>query len=292
MAWQPASPVHDERGLLVKTKTLKKIGIYIAALITFVITLFPFYWMVTASIKPFKEIFINPSFFPRKFSLAFYTQLFDQTIILTHLKNSLWTAILATLITLVLAGMTGYIITRYSVLAGEFMARFTLFTYMVPSIILLLPIYLVMQALGLINSHWGLVISYLTITLPFAIWMMRSYFATIPTVMEEAALIDGANHFETYLYVVVPQALPGFISTAIFVFILCWGEYLFPLVLLSLDTMKTVPVTLAALVGGGQNINFGLLMAASTVTTAPILVLFLFLQKYLVAGFAAGGFDK
>lgn len=272
-------------------KTRKKILIYSGAILTFVFTMFPFYWMVTASIKPFKEILINPSIIPKQISFSFYEQLFEQTIILTHLKNSLWTAVFATLITLILASMTGYIITRYKIFAGEFMARFTLFTYMVPSIILLLPLYLAMQTFKLTDSHFGLVISYLTITLPFAIWMMRSYFATIPRVMEEAALIDGANYFETYLFVVIPQALPGFISTAIFVFILCWGEYLFPLVLLNLDTMKTVPVTLAALVGGGQNINFGLLMAASTVTTAPILLLFLFLQKYLIAGFAAGGFE-
>jgi multiple sugar transport system permease protein len=162
---------------------------------------------------------------------------------------------------------------------------------MVPSIVLILPIFLAMKTLGLVNSHFGLIISYLTITLPFAIWMMRSYFATIPKTMEEASLIDGANRFESFLYVVVPQAMPGFISTAIFVFIICWGEYLFPLVLVTLDTMKTIPTTLASLVGGGQNINYGLLMAGSTVATLPILLIFLVLQKYLVAGFAAGGYE-
>ena len=132
----------------MNVKIQKKIIIYVSAVLTFVFTMFPFYWMVSASIKPFKEIFINPSIIPKQISFSFYEQLFEQTIILTHLKNSLWTAIVATIITLILAGMTGYIITRYKILAGEFMAKFTLFTYMVPSIILLLPIYLAMQTLG------------------------------------------------------------------------------------------------------------------------------------------------
>lgn len=265
--------------------------VYPFALIIFVITLFPFYWMVTASVKPYKEILMEASLVPRHMDLHQYELLFEQTQILVHIKNSFLTAGIATLVTIILAGMTGYAITRYNVLAGEFVARLTLFTYMVPSIVLILPIFLAMKTLGLVDSHFALIISYLTITLPFAIWMMRSYFATIPKTMEEASLIDGANRFESFLYVVVPQAMPGFISTAIFVFIVCWGEYLFPLVLVTLDTMKTIPTTLGSLVGGGQNINYGLLMAGSTVATLPILLIFLVLQKYLVAGFAAGGYE-
>jgi multiple sugar transport system permease protein len=265
--------------------------VYPSALIIFVLTMFPFYWMVTASVKPFKEILMEPTLVPNHMDLHQYILLFEQSQILVHLKNSFWTAGVATLVTLILAGMTGYAITRYDIVAGEFIARLTLFTYMVPSIVLILPLYLAMKTLGLINSHLGLIISYLTITLPFAIWMLRSYFATIPKTMEEASLIDGANRFEAFLYVVMPQAMPGFISTAIFVFIVCWGEYLYPLVIVSLDTMKTIPTTLASLVGGGQNINFGLLMAGSTVATLPILLIFLVLQKYLVAGFAAGGYE-
>lgn len=265
--------------------------VYPSALIIFIITMFPFYWMVTASVKPFKELLMEASLVPRNINFTHYYGLFEQTQIVVHLKNSIITSVAATLITLILASMAGYAITRYDIVAGEFIARLTLFTYMVPSIVLLLPLYLAMKTLGLVNSHFGLVISYLTITLPFAIWMMRSYFATIPKIMEEAALIDGTNRFGAFLYVVVPQAMPGLVSTGIFVIILCWGEYLLPMVLLTVDNMKTIPVTLASLVGGGQNINFGLLMAGSTVTTLPILLIFLILQKYLIAGFAAGGHE-
>lgn len=138
--------------------------VYPSALIIFIITMFPFYWMVTASVKPFKELLMEASLVPRNINFTHYYGLFEQTQIVVHLKNSIITSVAATLITLILASMAGYAITRYDIVAGEFIARLTLFTYMVPSIVLLLPLYLAMKTLGLVNSHFGLVISYLTIT--------------------------------------------------------------------------------------------------------------------------------
>lgn len=120
---------------------------------------------------------------------------------------------------------------------------------------------------------------------------MRTCFEAIPQTMEEAAIVDGASRFQAFALIAMPQALPGVVSTAIFVFILCWGEYLYPTVLVSSDHLRTVTATLASLSGGGQNIKFGLLMAASTVVTVPILLIFLLMQKHLVRGFAAGGYD-
>jgi multiple sugar transport system permease protein len=187
--------------------------------------------------------------------------------------------------------MTGYTITRWQSAGGEWVARLTLFTYMAPSIVLILPLYLLLKALHLTDTYVGLLGSYLTFTLPFAIWIMRAYFQAIPQTMEEAALIDGASRFQAFFRIVIPQALPGMIATAIFVFIMCWGEYLYPMILMATDERKTVALTLESLSGGGQNIKFGLLMAGSTVATLPVLLLFLFVQKYLVQGFAAGGVD-
>lgn len=275
----------------MKRSKLNWFLIYLGVIIVLILIVFPFYWMIATSLKTFAEVSIKRTIIPHQIIWTNYTDLFAQTNILVHLVNTFWISVLATLLTLLLATMTGYTITRYESIGSEWLARFTLFTYMVPSIVLLLPIYLVLKATGLINTHAGLIASYLTFTLPFAIWMMRAYFQTIPRAMEEAAVVDGANRFQAFFWVVIPQALPGLISTAIFVFILCWSEFLYPLVLISTDHLKTITVTLAALTGGGQNIKFGLLMAASTVATLPILLIFLFLQKYLVRGFAAGGYD-
>ncbi len=268
-----------------------KVVVYLGALCLVVISLFPFYWMVTASIKPFREIFMRPSFWPRQLIWNNYQELFATTNITIHLWNSLWTALVATLLTLLLATMTGYTITRWQSAGGEWVARLTLFTYMAPSIVLILPLYLLLKALRLTDTYVGLLGSYLTFTLPFAIWIMRSYFQAIPQTMEEAALIDGASRFQAFFRIVIPQARPGMIATAIFVFIMCWGEYLYPMILMATDERKTVALTLESLSGGGQNIKFGLLMAGSTVATLPVLLLFLFVQKYLVQGFAAGGVD-
>jgi multiple sugar transport system permease protein len=270
---------------------LGKAIVLFGAAILFVIAIFPFYWMVTASMKPFAEIFMRPSFFPRTLVWSNYKELFETTSIVIHLWNSLWTSLVTTGLTLALATMTGYTITRWQSVSGELVARLTLFSYMAPSIVLILPLYLILKSVQLTNTYVGLIGSYLTFTLPFAIWIMRSHFQAIPQTMEDAALIDGATRFQAFFRVVIPQAVPGIIATGIFVFIMCWGEYLYPLVLMATDNRKTIALTLASLSGGGQNIKFGLLMAGSTVATLPIMVLFLFVQKYLIQGFAAGGVD-
>jgi multiple sugar transport system permease protein len=275
----------------LKRSGIGRIWLILGIVMLLILIIFPFYWMVATSLKTFAEVSIQRTVIPRQIIWDNYTDLFAQTSIVTHLINTFWVSGLATVITLVLATMTGYTITRYQTVGGEFVAKFTLFTYMVPSIVLLLPLYLVLRAVDLINTHLGLVASYLTFTLPFAIWMMRAYFQTIPQVMEEAAVVDGANRFQAFMWVVIPQAVPGLISTATFVFILCWSEFLYPLVLISTDDLKTITVTLESLTGGGQNIKFGLLMAASTIATLPIILIFLFLQKYLTRGFAAGGYE-
>ena len=275
----------------MRRSKIGKFWVYVGVLALLILIGFPFYWMVATSLKTFAEVSIERTLIPRQIVWKNYTDLFSQTRIIIHLVNTLWISALATILTLLLATMTGYTITRFETVGGELVAKFTLFTYMVPSIVLLLPLYLVLRAAGLINTHIGLVLSYLTFTLPFAIWMMRAYFQTIPQAMEEAAVVDGANRFQAFIWVVMPQAIPGLIATATFVFILCWSEFLYPLVLISTDDLKTITVTLAALTGGGQNIKFGLLMAASTVATLPIILIFLFLQKYLIRGFAAGGYE-
>lgn len=270
---------------------LATLGVYLGVAVLLLLIVFPFYWMVTTSLKSFAEVSIQRTVIPREISLQNYVNLFVQTNIAKHTINTFWISFATTLITALLSSTTAYAITRFETASSEWIARLSLYAYMVPSIVLVIPFYLILRMAGLINTHAGLILSYLSFTLPLAIWMMRACFQTIPAAMEEAAVVDGANRFQAFFYVVVPQAVPGIISTSIFVFILCWSEFLYPLVLINTDELKTITVTLAALTGGGQNIKFGLLMAASTVATVPVMLIFLFLQKYLVRGFAAGGYE-
>ena len=266
-------------------------GLGVAALTILLVVGFPFYWMVTTSLKGFREISIDRTLFPRQVTFQNYVDLFEQTSIIVHIANTFAVSAIVTAITVVVASAAAYTITRFHSPTGEWIARLSLYAYMVPSIVLIIPFYLGLQQAGLVNTRTGLVLSYLSFTLPLGIWMMRAAFQAIPRSMEDAAIVDGANRFQAFALVALPQALPAIVSTAIFVFILCWSEYLFPVVLVSSDQLRTITVTLDSLTGGGQNIRFGLLMAASTVATLPILLIFLFLQKYLVRGFAAGGHD-
>ena len=255
------------------------------------LVLFPFYWMVTASLKSFREISVERTLIPRAVSFKNYSDLFEQTSIVWHLFNTVWISCFVTVVTVILASMSAYVLTRFLTPTAEWIARVSLYAYMVPSIVLIIPFYMGLRTAGLVNTHSGLILSYLSFTLPLGIWMMRACFQTIPKTMEEAAVVDGANRFEAFLLIAMPQAIPGVVSTSIFVFILCWGEYLYPVVLINSDRLRTITITLDALTGGGQNIKFGLLMAASTVATVPILLIFLFLQRHLVRGFAAGGYE-
>ena len=255
------------------------------------LVLFPFYWMVTASLKSFREISVERTLIPRAVSFKNYSDLFEQTSIVWHLFNTVWISCFVTVVTVMLASMSAYVLTRFLTPTAEWIARVSLYAYMVPSIVLIIPFYMGMRTAGLVNTHSGLILSYLSFTLPLGIWMMRACFQTIPKTMEEAAVVDGANRFEAFFLIAMPQAIPGVVSTSIFVFILCWGEYLYPVVLINSDRLRTITVTLDALTGGGQNIKFGLLMAASTVATVPIMLIFLFLQRHLVRGFAAGGYE-
>jgi multiple sugar transport system permease protein len=279
----PRNPVRKGR--------LSAVGVYASAVVLVIFVGFPFYWMMTTSLKTYREIAIDRTLVPRAISLENYTALFAQTNIIGHAANTLLVSVITTLLTVSIAALAGYAMTRFVTRTGEWIAKLSLFAYMVPSIVLIIPFYLGLQQAGLINTRAGLVLSYMSFTLPLGIWMMRASFEAIPKAMEEAAIVDGASRFQAFALVALPQALPSMASTAIFVFILCWSEYLYPTILVSADHLRTVTVTLETLSGGGQNIKFGLLMAASTVTTLPVLLIFLFLQKYLVKGFAAGGYD-
>ena len=287
----PTRQPHATRRNRRRTPLLKSITIYGGGVSLLFLVLFPFYWMVTASIKNFREISIERTLIPREVTLKNYVDLFDQTSILWHLFNTAWISCFVTVVTVLLASMSAYVLTRFLTPTAEWIARISLYAYMVPSIVLIIPFYIGLRMAGLVNTHAGLILSYLSFTLPLGIWMMRACFQTIPKTMEEAAVVDGANRFEAFFLIAMPQALPGVVSTSIFVFILCWGEYLYPAVLINGDRLRTITITLDALTGGGQNIKFGLLMAASTVATIPILLIFLLLQKHLVRGFAAGGFE-
>lgn len=251
---------------------------------------FPLLWMISTALKPNDETFaIPPTLIPAHPTLDQFRRLLTETPFLTYFANSVVVALCTTALVIVIAVAGAYGLVRFRFPGRSVVAHLVLFTYMLPAVVLLLPLYLTISRLGLANSLLGLVVAYTTFALPFALWLMRSFIAGIPIELEQAAMIDGASRLEAFVEVVLPQALPGIISTALFSFILSWNEYLYALVFINVDDRKTLPPGVLTMLNQNQNVEWALLMAASVLMALPVLVCFGFLQKHLTRGFGAGG---
>lgn len=249
---------------------------------------FPLVWMFLTSIKPPSEIFTYPpTILPQKLTLANYVFLFTHTSFLTYFKNSLIIAGSATLLGMFVATFGAYSLARFRFWGKEFLARIVFVSYMVPGIITIIPLYQIFLDLGLTDSYFGLIIAYITITLPFSLWLLRSFFESIPIDLEEAARVDGAGRFRAFIDAVFPQALPGIIATAIYSFTAAFNEYLFALILISNEALKTVPLGITGF-ASAHVVDWGLITAAATATNAPMLILFTFIQKWLIQGWGTG----
>jgi ABC-type glycerol-3-phosphate transport system permease component len=244
--------------------------------------------MVLTSIKPDREIIqAIPTFFTWDAHLDAYQRLFTQTRFLTYFMNSITVAGGATLLTIAVAVLAAYAITRFRFRGRELVARTMLFTYMFAPIMIVVPFYIMMRSAGLVNSHLGLVLSYTTFSLPFSMWMLRSFFQSIPLELEEAAMIDGASRPRAVVLIIVPMALPGVIAVSIFTFIVAWNDYLFARVLIGTDNLKTLPVGIQDLYESTIT-DWGMVMAAGVMITIPALVFFVAVQRYLISGWGAG----
>jgi multiple sugar transport system permease protein len=191
-------------------------------------------------------------------------------------------------VVIVIATLGAYSLVRYRYRGRETLATLVLFTYLLPSVVLIIPLYLMMVRLGLANTIVSLVIAYTTFALPYALWLLRSFMAGIPEDLESAALVDGASRMEAFVDVILPQALPGIISTALFTFILSWNEYLYALVLVNSDSVRPLTTGVMNMLITSFNIEWSLLMAASVMMSVPLIIMFAFLQSFLTRGFGAG----
>ncbi len=209
-----------------------------------------------------------------------------------YLKNSFIVCIGVMLVAMVLASMGGYALARYNFPGKNMFGYSVLATQMVPGIMLLLPLYLMFinfsRATGLIvkGTYGGLILTYAAYFVPFSIWILRGFFASLPKELEEAALVDGCGPIQAFFRIIVPSALPGIIATGVYVFLSAWDELMFAWVLTDEKTY-TIPVGIRLFVGNFQN-RYDLMMAAATVSTIPVMILFFLMQKHIVSGLTAG----
>ncbi len=251
---------------------------------------FPLFWMLVTSVKPQFELFRRPpTILPETWTFEHYWTLLVDTNFLVYFRNSVILSSATTLLVVAVATLGAYSLVRFKYRGRESLAFLVLFTYLLPSVVLIIPLYLLLVQLGVSNTIFSLVIAYTTFALPYALWLLRSFMAGIPEDLESAALCDGATRMGAFRDIILPQLLPGIISTALFTFILSWNEYLYALVLVNSDSSRPLTTGVMNMLISSFNIEWSLLMAASVMMSVPLIIVFAFLQSYLTRGFGAGG---
>ena len=269
-------------------RLLPKLGLWLLILLVLVFVGFPLLWMALSSLKPSVELFKTPpSFFAKNPSLVWYRKAFSDSLVVRYFLNSFIVAISTMIIDVVFGTLGAYSLARFQYRGRKTIKIGILSAYCIPPIMLMIPLYRIIAGLGLNSSYMGVIIGHVTITLPFSIWLLISFFQKVPKEIEEAAWMDGASVFTTFYRIVLPLCIPGVLSTGIMAFILSWNEYLLSSVLISSDSMKTLTVGLANYISSTE-IDWGTIMALGTATTIPIVILFTAIQKYFVEGLTAG----
>ena len=277
---RPAAPV-------IGTRSSRALAI--GGLIVFLlIILVPFWWIASMSFKTYEQIqFATSIYVPKPFTWENYTGLWTNTRFPLWLRNSLVTAVVVTAVTTVIASLSGYAVARLRFPGREWVASLILILYLVPPALLFIPLYRVLAELGATNNLTSLFLSYPTFTVPFCTWLLIGFFKALPKELEEAALIDGASRTKAFTKVLLPLAAPGIVASAIFAFTLSWNEFLYALIFIQDERSITVPVGLNLLIYGDV-FHWGELMAASVITTIPVVALYMFIHRWMVEGLVAG----
>lgn len=250
-------------------------------------SLFPFFWIVTTALKPNRDIYRRVTLWPSAPTLEHFAEVLRETPFLTYFRNSLFVALSTTVLAMAIALLAAYALTRLSFRGRTTLARATIVTYLVPASLLFIPLFQVAFQLNLTDKAAGLIVVYLIFTVPFATWLAISYFNTVPSDLEDAALVDGATRLQALWTVFIPLALPALAVIALYAFTLSWNEFLFALLLIGRDSQKTIPIGLAEFVVGDV-FAWGPLMAGSLLALLPPVLIYGAAQRWVVSGLAGG----
>ena len=271
-------------------KTIIRILWVVGLLFFITIVAFPFYWMIVSSFKSLQEILLRPGNLGldiRHIDFGAYYEVLFEHGFLRYISNSLYVSLITVAVSLSLATVGGYAVTRLRFRGQAFMSYSILIIYMFPAIVLVIPLYVAFSRMGLRDSIHVLILVYLAQTLPVALYMLRSYFKSIPPEMEHAGLIDGCTRFGVIWRIVIPLSAPALASVALFTFMIAWNEFLFAFMFLDTPEKFTLSRGVVQL-AGSVHLSKQLVMAASVMVTIPILVLFFFFERHLVKGLTAG----
>lgn len=282
------APVTRTRTSATPRRVFLALLLYAVLITAAAFILFPIFWMVSSSLKPANELFARDmTLLPVAWTLENYRAVWQQTNFPIYFWNSFKVASIATGLTVLVSMYAAYALARIRFRGRYAFGILLLVMQMFPQILLVIPIFLIIQRLGLLNTHAALVIAYVAFSLPFTIWLLRGFFEAIPSELEEAAAIDGAGQLATFHRVILPLAGPGLAAVTMFSFIRGWNEFLFALVFLQSRGLFTLPIGLANF-QEEYTFRWDLIMAGASIITLPILLLFLLMQKFIIQGLLGG----
>lgn len=260
--------------------------IYLLLLCFFAI--FPLLWIIISSIKGKGELTGNPTaFLPKVVTLEYYRHVIFDLGFIVNIRNSVIISLATTGIAITISSLAAYGIVRFFPKIGTALSKVLVTTYIFPPILLAIPYSIVMAKLRLTNTRTGLVLVYLSFSIPYAVWLLVGFFKTVPIGIEEAAKIDGANKIQVFMQVVIPLVAPGIVATAIYTFINVWNEFLYSLILINDTSKMTVAVALRSL-NGSEILDWGDMMAASTLVVVPSIIFFCLIQNKIAGGLSEG----
>ena len=267
----------------------RRVGRWVVAdIVVLVFALFPVLWIISLSLKTPSTV-ADGRLIPQEFSFDNYQGIFDQGVFTDALRNSIGIALISTLIAVAVAALAAYAIARLDFPGKALILFSALAIAMFPPISIVGPLYKVWASIGLYDTWLGLIIPYMTFTLPLAIWTLSAFFREIPWDLDKAARVDGATPFQAFRKVIAPLAAPGVFTSAILVFIFAWNDFLFAASLTSTNKARTVPVAIAFFTGSSQfDFPAGQIAAASVIVTIPIIIMVLLFQRRIVAGLTSG----
>jgi ABC-type glycerol-3-phosphate transport system permease component len=263
-------------------------GVAMGVALTLVISLAPFAWMAISSVTSTRELYsVPPHWLPHAPTLHHYRTVLWASNIPRYFLNSVVISLGSTAIALVLAVFASYGFARFRFRGRRAAQAFVLVGQLLPTAAIVVPLFVILQTLGLVNTYLGLILVYTILTLPLAVWMLTSYFRAIPVELEEAAIMDGASRLAILFRITLPLSLPGIVAVVVYAFVTTWNEFIFALVFAQDASVKTLPIGIAEFMGEFTT-DWGAVMAASLIMTLPIVIAFLLLQRLFVGGLAAG----
>lgn len=270
-----------------RSRLARLVQVEIPVLLIVLFALAPYAWMVITSFKPNEEIAQWPvAYWPSEGTLQHYRDLLARTTFAGNLLNSFIVAVGAVTVGLLVSVPAAYAFSRFRFRGRRFLMVQFLVVNMFPIVLIIIPLFVLMRTLGLLDTFLGVIAGHSTFAIPFSIWMMTSYMNAIPPELDEAAIMDGASRLQTIRLVILPIVMPGIVTTGIYIFVTSWNEYLFAM-MLSGQNVRTVTVALQLFIGE-FTVQWGLLTAGGTLVAIPVTILFLLVQRRLVGGLTAG----